>query len=152
MHKTEAAYVAGLIDGEGWVTITRTPAGYNRRKTTGYQLSVGIAMTHRPTIEVVQSLFDGTIRYHKGRKDAHAATYHLGYTDNNSVRILTEILPYMCTKKPQALLGIAFRTVTKQAPGAQNVPPELQAEREEYYNQMRMLNTRGPKIDLTTSE
>lgn len=48
---TDAAYIAGLINGEGTVTLTRKHRNENR------QLCVSLSSIERPTLEFVKQVF-----------------------------------------------------------------------------------------------
>jgi hypothetical protein len=50
LSSTDAAYIAGLIDGEGTVTLTRKHRNENR------QLCVSISSTERPMLEFVKQV------------------------------------------------------------------------------------------------
>ena len=66
LSETEAAYLAGIIDGEGTVTLTRTHRGENRRPV------VSISSTELPLLLYVRSVIGagritGKVRAQNGR-------------------------------------------------------------------------------------
>jgi hypothetical protein len=63
LSDVEAAYVAGIIDGEGTITLTRTHRGENRRPV------VSISSTELPLLSYVQSVV-GAGRITRGKSAA----------------------------------------------------------------------------------
>lgn len=143
-EETDAAYAAGLIDGEGAIAILKIAAGFNRRKTDGYQLTVRIAMTDYDTIEWYRQFAGGEIRTKYARTFTSNDSYEVVRTGYNATRVLTRILPYLITKKSRAELGIKFRQETEQPRNIRGNSPELVKLREEFFQQMKTLNIRGP--------
>jgi hypothetical protein len=52
LSETEAAYVAGIIDGEGTITLTRTHRGEGRRPIVSIS-STELPLLTEPTVAVV---------------------------------------------------------------------------------------------------
>ena len=89
MNQVEAAWLAGIIDGEGSIYIRRS-----RKKETDnftYALSVRVGMTHKRK----KKIFLWTLDTRKAEK------------------VLKEVYPYLVTKKEQATLALAFCSIPK---------------------------------------
>lgn len=97
---TEAAYIAGIVDGEGWIGMCIT----KRTKGFGLDPFLGITNTNLPLMEFLSTKFGTPI---KGR------TLTLGTKSKQLVRlgnahkiadILRQIMPFMIVKRRQAEL------------------------------------------------
>ncbi|MFE7150546.1 LAGLIDADG family homing endonuclease, partial [Heyndrickxia sporothermodurans] len=71
MKKWEASYVAGIIDGEGSITLTRMHEKENRRPC------ITIASTDKELLIYIQSITGGTIN---NKKNYHPDKYKDSYT------------------------------------------------------------------------
>lgn len=105
MIAVDAAWLAGIVDGEGSVFCSHnvTPHGHY------YYINLRIRMSHRETIYKIQELVGGAVLIEnaRARTRSHTATqWGVLYTGERAARILDEILPYMVTKKDQAEVAI----------------------------------------------
>ena len=130
MIDTDRAWLAGIIDGEGHIAITKIKPPHQRRRNPSYQVLVRVAMTHLLTMQRVQELMGGNLRTRKGRQAQHNDCYECNRADNNAIVVLQSILPYLITKRAQALLAIDFR----------NTPV---GQGEDFFLRMKVLNQRG---------
>ncbi|MEJ0087743.1 MAG: LAGLIDADG family homing endonuclease [Pseudomonadota bacterium] len=86
----EAAYIAGLIDGEGTITLTRLPAHENRR------LVVSIASTEIQLLQsVVESFGAGKIRRKRASSSPHNPSFCYAVTSRQALSLLRQVLPYL---------------------------------------------------------
>ncbi len=113
-HELDLAYMAGILDGEGCITIARSmPRNrYDDRRrnplwwsSTCYTLGVAVAMTDPIPPYMFHFEFGGSLIYSKSRH-----MWRWGVYANLAVGVLTTLLPYLKGKKPQAELGIRFQT------------------------------------------
>ncbi len=89
-----AAYIAGLIDGEGTVTMTRLHASENRR------LVVSIANTELQILQfVIDAVGAGKITRKKTTSDRHTPSYCYAVTSRQALALLRQILPHMKSYK-----------------------------------------------------
>ena len=123
---TDLAYIAGLFDGEGCITI-------------GQNLRASVSNTKKPCLEFVQAIFGGSL-YEKNRL-GRVALYDLYFSGYDAVRMLNAILPYLIVKHQQAELAILFQSFM----GSQgNRPTENDLEmRKTLSDIMKSLNKRG---------
>ncbi len=123
-------YLAGLIDGDGSVCICKT-----QRKTASYLLRVQVDMTHESTIEWIGQRFGGTVRLHKAntKRPNNRDSYVWIVSQENAGKVLDDILPYLKTKKEQAMKGLKFLHATR-------------TERDILFKEMKILNRRGVHI------
>lgn len=84
------AYIAGLIDGEGTITLTREHCGENRR------LVVSIANTELALLDFVrQAVGAGRVTRKRATSKAHTPSFAYRITSRQAVALLHQILPYL---------------------------------------------------------
>lgn len=83
MEIWEASYIAGIIDGEGSISLTRIHASEHRRPC------ISIASTDKELLVYIQSLTGGVITNKKNYKpDIHKDSYTLTIKKKESVLLL----------------------------------------------------------------
>lgn len=99
MDKTELAYVAGIIDGEGTITLSR------RRKNELPSPYICVSSTNREVLEWLKTRLGGTICSKKRYRENHKQSY-IWYIRlaTKCLTLLNEIEPFLIIKKQQALL------------------------------------------------
>jgi hypothetical protein len=114
----EAAYVAGIIDGEGSVTLTRMHESENRRPC------VTIASTDIELLLYVQNLIGGTITNKKNYNPSrHKNSYTLNVKNKESVlSILKQISSFLRVdkKRNRALWILEYYEKVTQRNGKYN--------------------------------
>jgi hypothetical protein len=89
-----AAYIAGLIDGEGTVTLTRNHAGENRR------LVVSVANTELQLLEFLSDQIGaGKITKKRTVSDRHTPSYCYAISSQQALMLLQQVSPYMISYK-----------------------------------------------------
>jgi hypothetical protein len=88
----DAAYLAGLVDGEGTITLTRKHRGDNR------QLCVSLSSTERKVLEwVVETVGSGQITNKRTYSQRHAASYTYQVYNRQALDLLVQLFPYLKT-------------------------------------------------------
>ena len=94
MDISEAAYIAGIVDGEGTITLTRTHRGENRRPI------VSIANTERQLLEYVQSVIGaGRITSKCIARRHHSPSFTYAVSSRSALTLLEQITPFLRTYK-----------------------------------------------------
>ncbi|HEY7944956.1 MAG TPA: LAGLIDADG family homing endonuclease [Casimicrobiaceae bacterium] len=94
LDSTDAAYIAGLIDGEGTITLTREHRDENRR------LVVSIASTERSILTfVVERAGCGKITNKRTTSGRHAPSFAYRITNRQALELLRQISPYLRSYK-----------------------------------------------------
>ncbi|MGM7723782.1 LAGLIDADG family homing endonuclease [Metabacillus sp. Hm71] len=95
MEAWEAAYLAGIIDGEGSITLTRMHESEHRRPC------ISIASTDKELLTYVQTLTKGTMINKKNyNPDKHKNSYTLYVKKKDDVLLLLNyITPYLRVDK-----------------------------------------------------
>ena len=103
MKKTDLAYAAGIIDGEGCIYI-----GHNHQKDKSFTLQIVVGNTDEWLCLWLKSNFGGYVYCRKRAKPySNFWSWHL---QHQKARIFLElVLPYLQIKKAQAELAINFQ-------------------------------------------
>lgn len=139
----DRAYIAGLVDGDGCIRITRT----GRSKLYKYP-EVVVAMTHRGVIRWLKSvLSSGNIQvfnYTQCKKNPQwRKQYGVVLTGKRAKLLCEQLLPFLRVKKRQAVLICQFPCEDRRGRGAK-VGTDVLRKRMQLYRKMRQLNLRGP--------
>lgn len=108
--KSTAAYLAGLLDGEGWIGVSKVSDYAHSRTRKGYffKANIAIANTYKPLIDWLQKSFGGTVR-EDNRGNRKRTLYQWGSQNPEYItEFLRTILPYLRIKREQALNLIEF--------------------------------------------
>jgi hypothetical protein len=90
----DAAYIAGLIDGEGTITLSRRHARDLR------QLVVGIANTERALLEfVLQSVKAGKITRKTTAAEHHTPSFAYSISNRQALSLLKQLHPFLRSHK-----------------------------------------------------
>lgn len=146
MLVTEAAYVAGIVDGEGSIMVNRTSA----LDDNGFQARLSIANCSLALMQaVVRMTGTGSVvgrRVREGRRTA----YQWVCPAPEVRRVLENILPFLVVKREHALLVLEFLGMRDQARQAhkRGVLPEDRSRRAEIVERLRELNRKGVDTPL----
>lgn len=102
LKSADAAYLAGLIDGEGTVTLSREQVGENGR------LAVTISNTELAILKfVVKVSCVGKITNKRTYSHLHTPSYCYKVTNRQALALLEQIAPYMHSyKRKRAALAL----------------------------------------------
>ncbi len=103
LAKTNAAYIAGIIDGEGTVTLTR------RNLTSHRHLVVTISSTDRDLLLYIQDLIGvGKITTKRTYKTHHVPGCTYQIANRQALTLLRHVAPFLRTyKKERARIALA---------------------------------------------
>ncbi|MDF2037534.1 LAGLIDADG family homing endonuclease [Cytobacillus oceanisediminis] len=95
MESCEAGYIAGIIDGEGTITLTRMHASEHRRPC------ITIASTDKELLIYIQTLTSGSIINKKNYKPGiHKNSFSLNIKQKEKVMfLLKQVSPYLRVNK-----------------------------------------------------
>ncbi len=110
MREVEKAYLAGIIDGEGTVTLTK----HHKNETPSPDVSV--ANNNLQLLKWIRSLVGGVIISKKKRKAHHNDSYAWSIRHDKAIQLLEQINQYLIVKKAQADLIIKkYKSVTHRS-------------------------------------
>lgn len=131
----ELAYTAGIIDGEGCISIVRKPyktAGF----PTNYELYVKVQTADKIICPWLHIRFGGSLGMTKGY-NGNRRCHTWGVSSASAELFLRAILPWLRLKRAEAELGIEFRK-TKVAPG-HYIGDVVRQQRADLFEQMKAL-------------
>ena len=101
---TELAYFAGIMDGEGHVSVQRARF-YNRHGVlcVGYRVFTSVCNKNKALIDWMHGMFGGYLR-----RDKTKQLYYVVWTGPKAIPILKSVLPWLIVKKHLALLCMEF--------------------------------------------
>lgn len=139
--EVEWAYLAGLVDADGTICLTKPRKHYN-----SHQLSVRVSNTDKGLISWLRNIFGGTIAFHKRKKNSqkHADAFSWGLFGTKLDVLLEKIYPYLQRKKFQAVVALDFRRTLRRA-GRKRISEQVSKYRDVLCNEMQRLNRKGPK-------
>jgi len=120
----EKGYVAGIIDGEGTVTLTVKQKGGSRH------LAVTISGTELTLLEyLIKVIGAGRIANKKVYKDHHTPSYAYSIHCRQALNLLEQITPYLKTYK-QKRSALALKYYIKVTPRNGRYSPEIERKKE----------------------
>lgn len=96
LSECEAAYVAGIIDGEGTITLTRLHRNENRRAV------LSISSTEPMLLQYIHGLVGaGRITHKASARQHHSPAFTYVLTSRHALAVLARVAPYLRTYKAQ---------------------------------------------------
>lgn len=158
MKHTDLAWMAGFVDGEGCITISKQVR--RNRPSPAYRAVITITNTNRQVLVPFLEAWGGAIySVHEKRRDkrkvkwADAWCWHC--PASRSPRMLRRLLPYLRLKREQALVVIDFcenkartcvpRHANGRWGGSEHLVPAELARRAAWHKQIQLLNTKGQR-------
>ncbi len=94
LSPTDTAYIAGLIDGEGTVTLCR------KHRNENHQLAISISNTEIELLDyVLDAVGAGKITRKRTAKQHHTPSYCYAIYNRQALDLLKQILPFLKTYK-----------------------------------------------------
>ena len=139
--EVELAYAAGIIDGEGSISLTWNASRLVKdgsRPSTAPMLYLQMSNTHRGVLDwFVQTFGVGTIIVaYRPKRPTHRTAYGWRVRNRGACAVLEMLLPYLIIKRPQAELGIRAHKLSRK----QKIGEDAMAERSLLREQMLALN------------
>jgi len=107
MKRTDLAYLAGIVDGEGYIGITADHRKRNPKKPC-WRLKVTVTNTNEWLMQYLKfSIGGGTIQLKNSKNLRPCYQWEIRY--GKAAEFLKLIFPYLRLKKPQAELAIKFQ-------------------------------------------
>jgi hypothetical protein len=139
-ERAKFIYLAGIIDGEGSLIISRSDRGtYNN-----YYGRIHVKNTDYRLIKWLLEKFGGNVHAHPPKdpiKHAKAYSWYFSGDAHDKETLLLALMPYLIVKKDQAKILVDFFRMSGQ------INPE---RREELCSKIQLLNRRGPTVETNT--
>jgi len=135
----QAAYIAGLLDGEGYVGVTRKINTHY----TSYAVHVTITMTNLKVINWLKDI-TGIGRIHNVIKSKNHKQKYSWYLRVDEIKeFLNSIKDYLIVKRLQASLLLEFLSTLRKVNQYNMLTVEEKIEKELIYEELRKLNKKG---------
>ena len=137
---SEAAYVAGIIDGEGTITLTRTHRGENRRPL------LSISSTESALLLYVRSVIGaGRLTNKACARPHHTPSFTYVISSRQALAVLSQVAPYLQTYKASRarLLLDGYTSVT---PRNGRYSPEQWVARQQFEDRFFAISVRAPSM------
>jgi len=138
MKKTDLAYIAGIVDGEGTVGIARMRR--KESKSWTYTLRVSVQMSAEFIARWLQFSFGGRVYPRRWSGQNWKAQYQWVISGEEAGGFLKAILPYLRLKRAQAELVFRFMEIKGKGQRANAFERYIQ---ELHYQEIKKLNRRG---------
>lgn len=135
----EAAYLAGILDGEGWIGVARRKRTWATEPDREYYLrpACSIGQAKRELLDYIVGLVGaGSFRKRKGDR----IFYELKFDTSTLRWLLPEVMPYLVLKRRQAELVLSFIEDCKYQ--GRKLTTEDLARREAIRVELEILNTK----------
>lgn len=139
LSETEAAYLAGIVDGEGSLTISMGVS----HGTVNIVPEISIANNKYALMQWLLDRVSGSVygRIHKGNQ---ATSYTWKCTNSLRVPLLQRLLPYLLLKQRQAEIVIEIADqIRANSYRGKRLPDEALLQRLQLVSEIRTLNKRG---------
>lgn len=140
ISEQEAAWVAGLFEGEGTVTIAT--GGRERRYT---RLVIILASTDIEIVDFLQQRWKGNIRSYKPKTANANVAYNWSIANRRAQGFIKQIYPHIRTKRVKAKFDLALEMQSTKRQGTRLNSPEYREQQELFRLRMKELNRRGLK-------
>jgi len=136
--ESECSYLAGLIDGEGYIGLAAA-----KRKSGSYKGSnlvfarMVIAITSPKLIMIRDKFGFGAMYTHEPSNPKHKRRYDWQLRSNEMKQLLPQVLPYLRIRDEQAVLLLRYFDLPRTKDDTYREQVKL------IYDQLRLLNKRG---------
>ncbi len=105
-NTSKYAYVAGLIESDGSITITQKRYG---KEASNYFLRVTFSQKDGRMVDWLLGAIGGSAYLHYKTREKREAYHHWSIQHNQAKELLKKILPFLIMKKRQAEIGVQFQ-------------------------------------------
>ncbi len=141
---TELAWLAGIMDGEGYLGISQSSRSIDKNKTQYLNVRISIANTNKKMIDKIEKIYSklgilGSYTTYQQKKDWQKSVYYVNLSTRKDVKnLLNLVSPFLVNKKSQALLIKEYCDLKSKKRGVEYSKKSL-----EIYEKVRKLNQRG---------
>jgi hypothetical protein len=147
---TRFAYLAGVLDSDGFITIHRAErqmAGCTRTGIYHYP-QIGIAGTRRQPHDLAAALWGGTVTAYTPKDPTHRVQFQWHLHGHKAVSALEQVRPFLLVKADQAALACSlqalvvdqFAEIKRTQRPPYRVPPAMMEKREDLNRAVKGLN------------
>lgn len=144
----QAAYLAGLVDGEGCISIQR----HTKRKKPFYNVSVEIGMSSKAykLLASLRTQLGGSLSKSRDKTEKWASAYAWKLHGSDAAAFINDIDPFLELKAEQAKVALELQAIIEALPKPKGVrrawSDEARRKAEALKNRMTSLNAKGPTL------
>ena len=109
MKKTDLAYFAGIVDGEGCIVIMRSKRQHSTARSPSFCALLTVTSTDEWLPHQLRFAFGGTV-YLLAPRTNHRKTWRWDIASKQAMSCLQALLPYLRLKHEQARIAITLET------------------------------------------
>lgn len=111
-RETDMAYLAGIVDADGYVTASMT----TRKGRTYFAAQVGVTGSCREPHDLAAELFGGNVSAHRptGGREHHKLQFHWQLSGRGAVPVITALLPFLRVKQLRAQLVLELQNTVNE--------------------------------------
>lgn len=144
LSATDAAYIAGFMDGEGSFFCNREKSKFNRHPYY-YNFTVTVSNTNVQVLQWIMDVCGGTFWFNESRSGNanHKTCYKIVFSGETIRAIVPQFIDYLIIKKKVASLVLNALKIRDE--GSNNYSHSKEEIYHEIYCELRELNARGNK-------
>ena len=140
----QAAYLAGIIDGEGFVGLSKKKDLKGVRGGYSYRPYIGVSNTCKSVIDWIAGVTKiGNVRANSPPKAGHKPSWRWEAWSQKASYVLRAVRPYMVIKTRQADLIILYTATATRHPGNPGLTVEERQFQIDTYEKLKAINKRG---------
>lgn len=149
MEAVQAAYLAGIVDGEGTISLVAPSAGRNR----WFYARLSVSNTCFPLLErFLEWTGSGAITLSRRDYDEHPSWkkgYNWACGSGDLEQVLREIAPHLLIKREHAEIVLQYLSLRREAERiGRELSPDAVGQARELYWRVRELNRKGRRLAL----
>lgn len=126
LEPTTLAYLAGMIDADGYITIHRSS---RQRQGVYHAPQIGIAGTRREPHDLAASIWGGNVGFYQPADPRHLGQYQWSRQGAAAVPVIEAVRPYLLIKRAQADLALDLWMHLEEGRGTTDDPfPRFRAD------------------------
>ncbi len=129
----EAAYAAGILDGEGSISVTRN------HSTRWPSPQVSVASTDRELLGWFRERFGGSISTKQPRKANHSLSFDWKLTDRRALRFLQIVRPYLVIERKIRRCDLLLKAYLDCTPRNGRYSAEMTVQKQVFLDQFTSL-------------
>jgi hypothetical protein len=115
---TTLAYLAGIIDSDGYITVHRSV----RNGRVYHGAVIGISGTRREPHDLAASVWGGNVRCHVPPVERYRPQFQWGRTGDGALVPIMDVLPYLRVKERQAWIALDLQEHVMAGRGSDPYP------------------------------
>lgn len=151
MKKCDIAYIAGVVDSDGYIGIKKSTYALRVRKDATqpvYCERIGIKQVEHHAVSLIKGIFGGCLSLEKPYTEKNRPMYAYSITNKKAAYLIRTILPYLRIKRKQAENAIRLREClnrSRKLRGRSVRTLSISNEMEACFITAKWLNRTGPR-------